>query len=106
MEDTSKFIAQGPAVFTYPLPNNQNMNLRIIDSRYASGGTQKPPEAASGHSYINMVRSTKVMTHVKDYGSSQPDLGKEPDPPKRSLQIEKLTDKLEVPPPIPKGVLK
>ena len=46
------------------------------------------------------------MTRTKDYGSSQPDLGKEPSPPEIPLRIEKPTDKLEAPPRIPKGVLK
>ena len=53
-----------------------------------------------------MVHATKVMTRVKDYGSSQPDLGKEPTPPEIPLYIEKPMDKPEVTPPIPKGVLK
>ena len=53
-----------------------------------------------------MVLATKVVTRVKDYGSSQPNPGKEPDPPGTPLRIEKLGDKLEVAPHIPKGVLK
>ena len=53
-----------------------------------------------------MVPAAKVVTRVKDYGSSQLDLGKEPTPPESPLCIEKLTDKPEVPPCIPKGVLK
>ena len=85
MEDASKFIAQGPAVFTNHLPNNQNMNSRTIDPGCASGGTQNPLEATSGHGFINMVISTKVVMHAKYYGSSQPDLGKEPNPPEISL---------------------
>ena len=85
MEDASKFIAQGPAVFTNPFPNNQNMNSRIIDSSCASGRNQNPPEATSGYNCINMVHAAKVVTRVKYYGSSQPDLGKEPNRPKSSL---------------------
>ena len=53
-----------------------------------------------------MVRVTKVVTHAKDYGSSQPSPGKEPDPPESPLHIEKPMDKPEVSPHIPKGVLK
>ena len=53
-----------------------------------------------------MVHIAKVVTRVKYYGSSQPDLGKEPDPPESPLRIEKPMDKLEVAPCIPKGVLK
>ena len=106
MEDASRFITQGPAVFTSPLPNNQNMNLRTIDPGCASGGTQNPPEAASGHGCINMVRSTKVVTRAKDYGLSQLDLGKEPLPLENPFFIEKPTDKPKSPPHIPKGVLK
>ena len=53
-----------------------------------------------------MVRATKVVTHAKYYGSSQLDLGKEPPPTKSPLHIENPTDKPEVTPHIPKGVLK
>ena len=93
-------------MFTNPLPNDQNMNSRIEDPSCASGGTQNPSEAASGHGCINMVRSTKVVTCAKDYGSSQLELGKEPTPPESPLRIEKPMDKLEFPPHIPNGVLK
>ena len=106
MEDASRFIEQGPAVLTNPLPNNQNMNLRTIDPGCASGGTQNPLEAASGHGCINMMSAAKVVTHTKDYGSSQPDLGKEPSPPDSPLRIENPMDKPKVSPHIPKGVLK
>ena len=85
MEDASKFIAQGPAVFTNPLPNNQNINSRTADPGCTSSGTQNPPYAASGHSCINMVKATNVVVHGKNYGSSQPDLGKEPTPPQSPL---------------------
>ena len=47
MEDALKFIAQGPTVFTNPLPNNQNVNSRTVDPSCASGGTQNPSEAAN-----------------------------------------------------------
>ena len=53
-----------------------------------------------------MVRVVKVVTHVKDYGSSQPSPRKEPDPPESPLHIEKLVDKPESAPRIPKGFLK
>ena len=53
-----------------------------------------------------MVCATKVVTHAKDYGSSQPNLGKETDPPGSPLHIEKPMDKPKVAPHIPKGVLK
>ena len=95
-------MAQGPAALTNPLPHNKNMNSRTHDQ---SGGDQDPSET-SGHGCINMVCATKVVTHAKDYGSSQPDLGKEPDPPRIPLHIEKPMDKPEVAPQIPKGVLK
>ena len=42
MEDASRFIAQGPAVLTNPLPHNQNMNLRTHDPHSALGGDQNP----------------------------------------------------------------
>ena len=90
-------------MLTKPLPRNQNMNSRTHDH---SGGDQDPSEASSGHGCINMVRATKVVTRAKDYGSSQPDLGKEPTPPGSLLHIENPVDKPEVAPCIPKGVLK
>ena len=93
---------QGRAVLTNPLPHNQNMNSRTHDH---SGGDQDPPEG-SGHGCINMVHAPKVVTCVKDYGSSQPDLGKEPAPPGSPLRIENPVEKPEVAPHIPKGVLK
>ena len=43
---------------------------------------------------------------MEEYGSSQPDLGKEHSPPESPLRIEKPTDKPEAPPRIPKGVVK
>ena len=76
MEDASKFIAHGPTVFTNPLPNNQNMNSRTVDPGCDYGGNQNPLEVAPGHGCINMVKDTKVVTRVKDYGLSQPDLRK------------------------------
>ena len=81
IEDASKFIAQRLTMFTNPLLNNQNMNLRTMDPGYVSSGTQNPPDVASGHSCINMVKDTSVVTRAEYYGSSQPDLGKEPTPP-------------------------
>ena len=106
MEDASNFIAQGPAMFINPLPNNQNMNLRNFYPGSASSGTPNLSDAASGHDCINMVNATNVVTHAKDYGSLQSDLGKEPAAPKSSLRIENPTDKPEAPPLILKGVLK
>ena len=78
MEDASKFIAQGPPMFTNPLPNNKNMNSRTLDLGCASGGNKNPPEVTPGHSCINMVKDSKVVTYAKDYGSSQPNLGNLP----------------------------
>ena len=52
MEDASRFIAQGLAVLSNPLPHNQNMNSRTHDQ---SSGDQDPLEASSGHGCINIV---------------------------------------------------
>ena len=90
-------------MMTNPLTHNQNMKSR---THVQSGGDQDPLKASSGHGCINIVRATKVVTHAKDYGSSQPDLGKEPAPPKSPVHIEKHVDKPEVVPRISKGVLK
>ena len=76
MEDASRFIAWGPVVLTNPLRHNQNMNSRTNDPHCASGGDQNLSEANTIHGCINMVRATKFVTCAKDYGSSQPDLGK------------------------------
>ena len=81
-------------MLTNPLPHNQNMNSRSHDQ---SGGDQDPLEG-SGHGCINMVCAAKVVTHVKDYGSSQPNPGKEPDPTRSPLRIEKPMDKPETTP--------
>ena len=93
---------QGPVVLTNPLPHNQNMNSKSHDQ---SNDDHDPPET-SGHGCINMVRDVKFVTHAKDYGSSQPNPGKEPGPPGSPLRIEKPADKPEATPRIPKGVLK
>ena len=69
------------------------------------GGDQDQPEG-SGRGCINMVHAMKVVTHAKDYGSSQPDLGKEPAPLESPLHIENPVDNPEFTPHIPKGVLK
>ena len=53
-----------------------------------------------------MVHAVKVVTHAKDYSSSQPNPGKEPNPLGTPLRIEKPADKPEAAPHIPKGVLK
>ena len=88
-------------MLTNPLPHNQNMN-----SKSHEHSSDDDPLEGSVRGCINMVHATKVVTHVKEYSSSQPSLGKEPDPPGTPLRIEKPTDKPEAAPRIPKGVLK
>ena len=61
------------------------MKLRTHDPHSVSSGDQNPLETSTGHGCINMVHAPKVVTHAKDYGSSQLDLGKETDPLERSL---------------------
>ena len=92
-------------MLTNPLPQNQNMNFKTVDLGSASGGTPNPLDIVSGHDFINTMSSKNVVTHSKDYSTSQPNLGKEPPPPKSPLCIEKPCDKPEAPPHIPKGVL-
>ena len=53
-----------------------------------------------------MMSVVKVVTRMKDYGSSQPELGKEPSPPENPFFIKKPTDKPEALPRIPNGGLK
>ena len=77
-----------------------------MDPSYVSSGTQNPSDATSGHGCINMAKATSVVMRAKDYGSSQPNLGKEPSPPKSPLRIEKPMDKPKAPPHIPKVLLK
>ena len=79
------------------------MNSRTHDQ---SSGDQYPLESCSGHGCINMVHATKVVTRAKDYGSSQPDLGKELAPLESPLHFEKPVEKPKVAPHIPKGFLK
>ena len=88
-------------MLTNPLPHNQNMNLKSQDK-----SSENDPPEASARGCINMVRAAKVVTHAKDYSSSQPSPGKEPDPPETPLRIEKPADKPEAAPHIPKGALK
>ena len=52
------------------------MNSRTVDPSSASGGTPNPLNIVSGHGCINMMSSKNVVTHSKDYGTLQPDLGK------------------------------
>ena len=89
-------------MLTNPLPHNENMNSKSHDQ----SGYDHDPAESSVRGCINMVRATKVVTRVKDYGSSQPSPGKEPNPPGSPLHIEKPMDKPETTPHIPKGVLK
>ena len=55
---------------------------------------------------VVVVALTWYMLQKKDYGSSQPIPGKEPDPPGTPFRIEKPVDKLKATPHIPKEVLK
>ena len=66
------------------------------------GGHQNPSNVEAGHSCINMILVSNVVKRAKDYGSSQPKLGKEHTPPEVPLHIEKP----KVIPRIPKGLLK
>ena len=93
-------------MLTNPLPHNQNINSRTHDPHCVLGGDQNPPKSSTSHCCINKMRATKVVTHVKYYGSSQSDIGKEPAPPESPLRIENPMDKPEIAPCIPKGVLK
>ena len=72
------------------------MNLRTVDPGCVFSGTQNLSDATSGHGCINMVKDTSVVTRAEYYGSSQPDLGKEPHPTESPLHIENPTDKLDI----------
>ena len=89
-----------------PLVQNKNMNLRTVDHGSASGGSQNPSNTINGHGFINIMSAKNGVMHAKDYGMSQPRLGKEPTSPKISLRIENPSDNLEALPHIPKGVFK
>ena len=80
--------------------------MRTVDPGSASGGTPNPLDTVSGHGCINMMSAENFVTRSKDYGTSQPNLGKEHTPPEIPLRIEKPSDKPEAPPRIPKVVLK
>ena len=73
IDEASRFIAQGLAMLTNPLPHNKKMNSRTHDQFV---GDQDPSKDCSCHGCINMVHAAKVVSHVKDYGSSHRDLGK------------------------------
>ena len=87
-------------MLTNPLPHNQNMNSKSHDK-----SSDDDPLEGSGCWCINMVCAVKVVTCGKDYSSSQPSPGKEPDPLGTPLHIEKPMDKPEATPHIPKGFL-
>ena len=76
IEDASKFIVQRPAVLMNILPQNQNMISRTVDHGSALGGTPNPSDTVTSHGCINMMSTKNVVTHSKDYGTSQSDLGK------------------------------
>ena len=80
-------------------------DIRISLCNSASTGTPNPPDTVFGHGCINMMSAKNVVTHYKDYGMSQLNLGKEPAPPESPLHIEKHRDKLEAPPCNSKWVL-
>ena len=77
-----------------------------MNSKSHDQSSENDPPETSARGCINMVCATKVVTHAKEYSSSQPSLGKEPDPLGTPLRIEKPADKPEAAPRIPKGVLK
>ena len=54
----------------------QQVNSQFEGGKGQSDGDQDLSKSCSGHGCINMVRAAKVVTRVKDYGSSQLDLGK------------------------------
>ena len=76
-----------------------------MNSKSQEKSSENDPPEASARGCINMVHAAKVVTRAKDYGSSQPNLSKELDPPGTPLHIEKPADKPEAAPRIPKGVL-
>ena len=78
------------------------MNSRTVDLSSASSRTQNQLDIVSGHGCINMMAAENVVTRAKDYGTSQPILGKEPTPLASPLHIENPSDKPEAPPRIPK----
>ena len=65
IEEASRFLEQGPAVLTNPLPHNQNMNSKSHDQ----SGDDHDPLKGSGCACINMVRAAKVVTRTKYYSS-------------------------------------
>ena len=70
IEEALRFIAQGLAVLTNPLPHNQNMNSMTHDPHSVSGRDQDLLKASIGHGCINMVCAAKVVARAKNYGSS------------------------------------
>ena len=72
-------------MLTNPLPHNQNMASRTMDTGSSYGGNQDPSTAKGGHDCINMMLATNVVNRSKYYGSSIPNIGKEPAPHEISL---------------------
>ena len=72
-----------------PLPHNQNTTLRTSTTGASSGGNQNPPAMEGGHCCINMMPSTHIVIRSRDYGQSQPNMGKDSPPLDIPLQIDK-----------------
>ena len=102
IEYSLNYITHSLAVLTNPFPHNKNMASRTMDTGSSYSGNQNPLVLEGGYCCINMMLAANVVTHSKDYGSSQPNLGKELAPPEIMLHI----DNPEAVPRIPKGVLK
>ena len=65
IDESLRFLAQGPVVLTNPLLHNQNMNLKSHDQ-----SSENDPPETSARGCINMVHAAKVVTRAKDYGPS------------------------------------
>ena len=89
-------------MLTNPLPHNQNIASRNVETASNYGGHQNPLSTEGVHGCIEMMSATNVVNHLKYYGLSQPNMGKETAP----LEIPFHSDKPEAIPHIPKGVLK
>ena len=76
IEYALNFISQSPVVLTNPLPHNQSMASRKMNTRSNSGGNPNPLSEKGGHGCINMMSAANVVARAKYYGPSQPNLGK------------------------------
>jgi hypothetical protein len=91
IEEALRLISQQPALLTNILLHNQIMASGTLNTRNTLGGGQNPLTHDGVHQCVNMVQYEIIIaTKTRDYGPSQPTLGKYHLPSKTPLHIINL----------------